>query len=143
MRMPAIRRKAIDVHRRFCCPVPLTTPAPVHAWRSCGRRQITDQEGRRRIPALRSVNSRRPTSPRAAYYHDNFYLFEMSNSHSSYRKPNPNLLVGSDRALSLRRRPRKVRQPLAAYNLAKLRGRRVPSRIPFRRSPTQYNCSGL
>jgi hypothetical protein len=61
--MPAIRREAIDAHRRFCCPVPLTTPAPVHACRSCGRRQITDQEGRRRIPSARFCEFPAPHSP--------------------------------------------------------------------------------
>jgi hypothetical protein len=61
--MVAIRREAIDAHRRFCCPVPLTTPAPVHACRSCGRRQITDQEGRRRIPSARFCEFPAPHSP--------------------------------------------------------------------------------
>jgi hypothetical protein len=61
--MAATRRKAIDAHRRFCCPVPLTTPAPVHACRSCGRRQITDQEGRRRIPSARFCEFPAPHSP--------------------------------------------------------------------------------
>jgi hypothetical protein len=63
MPMPAIRREATDPHRRFCCPVPLTTPAPVHACRSCGRRQITDQEGRRRIPSARFCEFPAPHSP--------------------------------------------------------------------------------